>query len=166
MENGVKVFHLVAEPVKREFLPGQMGKVVDAWGYNGSMPGPTIKVTEGDRVRLEVHRVELSLQACLAVSYKNYIDSVTLAERYHKELLPRTQQAYDLYLAKYKQRAAAYPQVLIAQRTLFQLRVDYVASLENAWHAVVELRGFLLGDGLEQPLSPRRTSGSQSPADE
>lgn len=53
-ENGVKVFHLVAEPVKREFLLGQMGKVVDAWGYNGSVPGPTIEVIEGDRVRLIV----------------------------------------------------------------------------------------------------------------
>ena len=49
MDGGVKVFDLVAEPVKREFLPG---KVVDVWGYNGSMPGPTIEVNEGDRVRI------------------------------------------------------------------------------------------------------------------
>ncbi len=51
LENGVKVFNLVAEPVKREFLPG---KTVDVWGYNGSMPGPTIEVNEGDRVRIIV----------------------------------------------------------------------------------------------------------------
>ncbi len=51
MENGVKVFHLVAEVVKREFLPG---KAFDVWGYNGSMPGPTIEVNQGDRVRLIV----------------------------------------------------------------------------------------------------------------
>ena len=51
MENGVKVFHLVAEVVKREFLPG---KAFDMWGYNGSMPGPTIEVNQGDRVRLIV----------------------------------------------------------------------------------------------------------------
>ena len=50
MDGGVKVFDLVAEPVKREFLPG---KVVDVWGYNGSMPGPTIEVNEGDRVRIQ-----------------------------------------------------------------------------------------------------------------
>lgn len=52
LENGVKVFNLVAEPVKREFLPG---KIVDAWGFNGSVPGPTIQVTEGDLVRLIVN---------------------------------------------------------------------------------------------------------------
>ena len=51
MDNGVKVFHLVAEPVKQEIFPG---RVVDLWGYNGSAPGPTIQVTQGDRVRIIV----------------------------------------------------------------------------------------------------------------
>jgi FtsP/CotA-like multicopper oxidase with cupredoxin domain len=51
MDNGVKVFHLAAEVVKREFLPG---KVFDVWGYNGSVPGPTIEVNQGDRVRIIV----------------------------------------------------------------------------------------------------------------
>jgi len=50
-ENGAKVFHLVAEPVRREIWPG---KVVDLWGYNGSVPGPTIQVNQGDRVRIIV----------------------------------------------------------------------------------------------------------------
>ncbi len=49
--DGVKVFHLVAEPVKREFAPGL---VVNCWGYNGQTPGPTIEVIEGDRVRIYV----------------------------------------------------------------------------------------------------------------
>src|SRR5712691_6445455 len=49
MDKGVKVFRLVAEPVQAEFVPG---RVVSVWGYNGSMPGPTIEVTEGDRVRV------------------------------------------------------------------------------------------------------------------
>jgi hypothetical protein len=49
--DGVKVFHLVAEPVKREFAPGL---VVDCWGYNGETPGPVIEAVEGDRVRIYV----------------------------------------------------------------------------------------------------------------
>ncbi len=49
IQNGVKVFRLVAEPVKREFLPGF---VFDLWGYNGQAPGPTIEVMEGDHVRI------------------------------------------------------------------------------------------------------------------
>jgi len=49
--DGVKVFHLIAEPVQREFAPGL---VVNCWGYNGQTPGPTIEVVEGDRVRIYV----------------------------------------------------------------------------------------------------------------
>ncbi|WCM89973.1 multicopper oxidase family protein [Acidovorax sp. NCPPB 3576] len=51
MNAGVKEFHLVAEPVVREFAPGF---VVNLWGYNGQSPGPTIEVVEGDRVRIFV----------------------------------------------------------------------------------------------------------------
>ncbi|MBX9582968.1 MAG: copper oxidase [Gemmataceae bacterium] len=52
MKNGVKEFHLRAGHLKREFLPNQW---FDVWGYNGSMPGPTIEAVEGDRVRFVVH---------------------------------------------------------------------------------------------------------------
>jgi FtsP/CotA-like multicopper oxidase with cupredoxin domain len=51
LKDGVKEFHLVAEPVEREMAPGF---VVSMWGYNGQSPGPTIEVVEGDRVRLFV----------------------------------------------------------------------------------------------------------------
>ncbi|HEY0591977.1 MAG TPA: copper oxidase [Thermoanaerobaculia bacterium] len=51
MENGVKVFHLIAEPVRQELAPGH---VINAWGYNGRTPGPTIEAIEGDRVRIYV----------------------------------------------------------------------------------------------------------------
>ncbi|MFC5474517.1 multicopper oxidase family protein [Paraherbaspirillum soli] len=51
MKNGVKEFHLVAEPVVREIAPGMKAHL---WGYNGQSPGPTIEVVEGDRVRMFV----------------------------------------------------------------------------------------------------------------
>jgi FtsP/CotA-like multicopper oxidase with cupredoxin domain len=49
MDGGVKVFQLVAEPVKKKIAPF---KTIDAWGYNGSCPGPTIQVQRGERVRV------------------------------------------------------------------------------------------------------------------
>jgi len=51
MNQGVKEFHLVAEPVERELAPGMTARL---WGYNGQSPGPTIEVVEGDRVRIFV----------------------------------------------------------------------------------------------------------------
>jgi FtsP/CotA-like multicopper oxidase with cupredoxin domain len=49
--DGVKVYHLVAEPVTHEFAPGL---VAECWGYNGRVHGPTIEAVEGDRVRIYV----------------------------------------------------------------------------------------------------------------
>ena len=51
MKDGVKEFHLVAEPVLREIAPGMTARL---WGFNGQSPGPTIEVVEGDRVRIFV----------------------------------------------------------------------------------------------------------------
>src|SRR5579885_2250709 len=44
MDGNVKEFHLIAEPVKHEIIPG---RILDLWGYNGSAPGPTIQVNQG-----------------------------------------------------------------------------------------------------------------------
>jgi FtsP/CotA-like multicopper oxidase with cupredoxin domain len=49
--DGVKVFHLIAEPLEHEFAPGLRA---ECWGYNGKTPGPTIEADEGDRVRIYV----------------------------------------------------------------------------------------------------------------
>jgi manganese oxidase len=49
VDNGVKVFRLVAEPVKQTIVPG---RIFDLWGFNGSAPGPTIQANEGDRIRI------------------------------------------------------------------------------------------------------------------
>lgn len=50
-EDGCKTFHLIAEPLVREFAPGFR---VNCWGYNGQTPGPTIEAVEGERVRIYV----------------------------------------------------------------------------------------------------------------
>lgn len=50
---------------------------------------------------------------------------------------------YEMYSKKYQEMAAAYPQVLIAQRTLMQLEVSYITA-----------PCYLLTDGLESPSQP------------
>ena len=49
--NGVKVYHLVAQPFTHEFAGGLRA---ECWGYNGTTPGPLIEAVEGDRVRFYV----------------------------------------------------------------------------------------------------------------
>ena len=48
---GVKVFRLRPAPVSWEVAPGD---VKPAFAYNGTIPGPTIRVNEGDRIRVVV----------------------------------------------------------------------------------------------------------------
>ncbi len=47
----VKVFHLVAESFRHQIAPGLD---IEAWGYNGSTPGPLIEAVVGDHVRIYV----------------------------------------------------------------------------------------------------------------
>jgi FtsP/CotA-like multicopper oxidase with cupredoxin domain len=49
--DGVKVFHLIAEPIDHEVVDGL---TIKAWGYNGRTPGPVIEAVQGDRVRIYV----------------------------------------------------------------------------------------------------------------
>jgi len=51
IENGVKVFDLTIDEVNWEISPG---KVEKARGYNNQIPGPTLRATEGDRVKINV----------------------------------------------------------------------------------------------------------------
>src|SRR6266481_2414394 len=49
MDGETKVFHLIAEVVRQKISPI---KSIDVWGFNGSAPGPTIQVNQGDHVRV------------------------------------------------------------------------------------------------------------------
>jgi cobalt-zinc-cadmium efflux system outer membrane protein len=107
-----------------------------------------------ERARFEVERVSLTLRRLAAPVLQSYATSRAVADRYKGRTLPNAQRAYDLYLQKYQEGAVAYPQVLIAQRTLFQLRTNYISALENAWLNAAALQGLLLTDPLDLPAAP------------
>ena len=52
IEKGIKIYELTAEAIRWETEPG---KTVEAWAYNGQVPGPQIRVREGDKVRFILH---------------------------------------------------------------------------------------------------------------
>ncbi|MEO8540242.1 MAG: multicopper oxidase domain-containing protein [bacterium] len=51
IENGVKVWDITIDEVNWEVSPGQIEK---GRGYNNQIPGPTLRATEGDRVRMNI----------------------------------------------------------------------------------------------------------------
>ncbi len=52
MEGKIKIFDLTAKKVQWETSPGTF---VEAWSYNEQVPGPQIRVRQGDRVRVNLH---------------------------------------------------------------------------------------------------------------
>lgn len=101
------------------------------------------------RAEAERQRLELALRAEFAGVWAEYLSAARESETYRKEILPRAEEAYRLYLARYKEMAAAYPQVLVAQRRLLELSSEYLRSVESAWRSALDLQGLLAGDGLE-----------------
>jgi cobalt-zinc-cadmium efflux system outer membrane protein len=121
---------------------------------------------ELDRTERDLRRVELALRSRVSPALAAYRSRLHAVDRYQRQILPRAEQAYALYLARFRQMAAAYPQVLISQRTLAQARTDYVRALMDVWQQTVLVRGLLLTGGLEEvqpPGGPAETGAMPSP---
>src|SRR5712671_664991 len=109
---------------------------------------------DAERARREVERVKPLLRERAASVVQNYTFSQAAVDRYKNQMIPRAQKAYEMYSNKYQQMAAAYPQVLMSQRTLMQLEVSYVTALESFATSSLSLQSYLLTDGLESPSQP------------
>ncbi len=107
---------------------------------------------ELDQARQEVTRTQLSLRQQAEVLVQNYLSAKLEAERYRTALLPRARRAYELYLEKYQKMAQAYPQVIVSQRTLFELEVHYIDALDRIWQNAIALENFTLRGGLDEPV--------------
>lgn len=111
-----------------------------------------------ERAQSEVTRTQLSLRRTAQPLVQSYLSSRVEADRYKNEIIPRAQRAYQLYLQKYRQMGAAYPQVLVSQRTLFQLQVGYIYVLQDLWSSAIALQNYTLADGLTAPEPVSTTS--------
>lgn len=150
--------HITENPVRatgpQSFA--QVGISIPLWNRNqGNVSAAEAEV---ERSRQDVVRTQLSLKQMAEPLAQSYLSSRFTADRYRTELIPRAQRAYQLYLTKYQSMAMAYPQVLVSQRTLFQLQIGYLNALHDVWTNAVALQDFNLNGGLDAPVS----TGSQS----
>jgi cobalt-zinc-cadmium efflux system outer membrane protein len=99
----------------------------------------------------DLTRVELSLKQRLARTYAHYKTALETVQSYRNSSLPEAKEAYELYLESFRRRRAAWPQVLVAQRTYFQLSVEYLQALDQLRRSEVAILGLLLVDGLDEP---------------
>jgi cobalt-zinc-cadmium efflux system outer membrane protein len=124
---------------------------ISLWNRNqGNIEGAK---ADSERAEQAVTQERLKLRNFALPLAQNYLSAKFEAERYKNQLIPRAARAYQLYLEKYQSMAQAYPQVLVSQRTLFQLQINYVNALHRTWRSALALKNFTLSGGLDSPES-------------
>jgi len=131
--------------------------------FNRNQGNVAAAVSDLQRAREEVTRVQLSLRRTAEPLLRNYLAEEVQANEYKSVMIPKAMRAYQMYLSNYGQMAAAYPQVIIAQRTWFQLRASYVETLEHLWRDAIALQNFTMTDGLQGPMSSGSFSTTMNP---
>jgi cobalt-zinc-cadmium efflux system outer membrane protein len=147
-------FEAVSENPRKAAGPQSFATVginLPVWNRNQG----NIRAAEAQREVAQhgVQRTQLSLRQEAEPLVQNYLSARFEAERYRTALIPRAQRAYELYLQKYQKMASAYPQVLVSQRTLFQLQISYIDALNSVWQNAIALQNFTLKGGLEMPMT-------------
>ena len=139
---------------QRKGLEGRLEVGVNVPIFNRNQGGIAAAEAELAIAERDLERLQLALRSRFASSFREYRNAQQMVERYRTKVVPRAREAYQMYLASFRQMAAAYPQVLIAQRTLFQVEVEYARALIQLRESAVRLRGFLLDGGLNSLSRP------------
>jgi outer membrane protein, heavy metal efflux system len=124
---------------------------IPLWNRNQGNVGAA--KAEIERAEQDVARAQLSLRQQAAPLAQSYLSAQFEADRYKTQLIPRAARAYELYLKKYQNMGQAYPQVLVSQRTLFQLQISYLMALHDVWRSAIALQNYTLTGGLDTPMS-------------
>ncbi|HEY2461354.1 MAG TPA: TolC family protein [Candidatus Acidoferrum sp.] len=150
-----------------EYNHETLGSVPFAKGWEGiaevSVQLPIFNRNQGDvgaanaeigRAEDERTRISLMLRERAASVVDQYANARLMAVEYREEILPLAKKSYGLMVDKYGRMLASYPRVLETQKKLYELQVEYIATLEGVWSNGIALQGYLLTDGLEGPARP------------
>jgi cobalt-zinc-cadmium efflux system outer membrane protein len=145
--------HVSTNPIKSAGAQSFMTAGISIPLWNRNQGNIEASKAEAERAEQAVTQERLGLRNLALPLAQSYLSAKFEAERYKNQLIPRATRAYELYLEKYQSMAQAYPQVLVSQRTLFQLQISYVNALNRTWRSALALENFTLSGGLDSPMS-------------
>ena len=129
-----------------------------AFLFEVSVPLPVFDRNQGNLLEARYQRVKaeeerraaaVSVRTVLAATYAELSAAFTEASTLRDDILPGAQSAFDATSEGYRQGKFQFLEVLDAQRTLFEVRGQYIEALANYHKAVASLER-LIGE----PLSP------------
>jgi cobalt-zinc-cadmium efflux system outer membrane protein len=134
-----------------------LGVRVPLWDRNrGGIAAATAEVEAAQR-RADASR--LGSDARFSRAFGRYQAAAERVRAYREGVLEGARQAHAQYLEKYGQMMAAYPQVLVAERSLRQLEDDAITAATEAWEEAAAIQGLLAGETGE----PGERSGGALP---
>lgn len=94
-KQSVKEFSIAVAETEHEFYPG--GPKIQAWAFNGKVPGPTLRVTEGDLVRVRFTNNHTSNHTLHfhGQNVSNEMDGVAYGHLSHLEVKPGETHTYE-----------------------------------------------------------------------
>jgi cobalt-zinc-cadmium efflux system outer membrane protein len=119
--------------------------------FNRNQGQVTAAEAEKIRAQQELRRVQTVVRRSAEQAIQDYLAAKWEAAKYKDEMLPRAERAFEAYLTKYQQMASSYSQVLMSQRTLFDLESGYVETLRKGWTSAVALSNYMVDNGLAAP---------------
>ncbi len=122
----------------------EVGLRVPLWNRNRG--GSAAARAEVDLARGALRLAEQRLERQFSQVWTAREEAAASAAAYAQEVLPRAEEAYRLYLARYREMAAAYPNVLLARRSLLDATTEYVDALERGWRQTVQLQALLVAE--------------------
>lgn len=127
----------------------QIGMPIRFWNRNQGGVGQAASNLTASKRRLEA--VEQSLSRRLAKTYGSYQTARLQVEAIQQDLLPAAEENLDLSAASYRAGESTYIEMLTAQRTLFQVSLEYLASLGRLNATSQLLEGCLLAEDSINP---------------
>jgi outer membrane protein, heavy metal efflux system len=124
----------------------QVGIPLPIWNRNQG--GIRQAQAEVIQARRNASRVELDLKRRLAVAYQQYADARARAEIYATQILPKSQETFDLVQRGYRLGELGYLDLISAQRIYSQTNLAYLDALAALWASWSEIQGMLLSGSL------------------
>jgi outer membrane protein, heavy metal efflux system len=106
---------------------------------------------EFESSQTESRRVELELRRQASLVVEEYESARATVKAYRERILPRSRSLYEMQQKAWGRMALSYPQVLLAQQSLFNAQAEYIHALLNLRTNAVALSGFLLTDAAARP---------------